>query len=183
MRNRGRKLPRQARPVNSSLRRSAECWSFLEQREGPESGICILEPCIIAIDISNAARVHVVRHALCVHFRDVIDLMLFEWLTAEQCSLLAQGPTCASYAGRQVISEATSADGFTSRTEPRQSRNTARDTCATTGYENLMASSTSQCHSTTCRVRPDEATWWEMLRRGSKLWKAEYVSYIIIQYL
>ena len=126
MHNRGRKLPRQARPVNSSLRQSAACWNFLEQKEGPESGICILEPCIIAIDISNAARVHVVRHALYVPFRDVIDLMLSEWLTADQCILLAQGPTCASCGGRQVISEATIADGFTSRIEPRHSRNTAR---------------------------------------------------------
>ena len=72
--NRGRKLSRKARPVSGSLRRDVACSKFIEQeKEEPETGICILVFCIIEIDISNAASVRIIRHALHLHFRDVIE--------------------------------------------------------------------------------------------------------------
>lgn len=66
--NRGRKLPRKARPVIGSLRRDVANRKFIEHdnvASGPS--ICILAFCIIELDISNAAQVPVIRHFLLVH--------------------------------------------------------------------------------------------------------------------
>ena len=66
--NRGRKLPRKARPVIGSLRRDVANRKFIEHDNGTlESSICILAFCIIELDISNAAQVPVIRHSLLVH--------------------------------------------------------------------------------------------------------------------
>jgi hypothetical protein len=57
---RGRYLPPQARPVDSSPERSAACSDFVGgEKFGSESGIGGLGTCIISIDNSNAALIHV----------------------------------------------------------------------------------------------------------------------------
>jgi hypothetical protein len=57
---RGRYLPSQARPVDSSPEPSAACSDFVGREEfGSEAGIGGLGTCIISIDNSNAALIHV----------------------------------------------------------------------------------------------------------------------------